>query len=86
MALVRVDDLGNESLRIYKMNGVFIKTTRISVVQMAAAMHCAEQGMVLAAEGALGDESVGVTRQTRPCSNWCNWSKIVRKVSCGRKT
>lgn len=25
VALVRVDDLGNESLRIYKMNGVFIK-------------------------------------------------------------
>ena len=61
------------------------EAARISVVQMGAAMHFAQQGMVLAAEGALSDESVGVTRQTRPCSNWCNWSEIVRKVSCGRR-
>jgi len=41
--------------------------------------------MVLAAEGALGDESVGVTRQTRPCSNWCrdcSWLDWTPYSSC----
>ena len=86
MALVRVDDLGNESLRIYKMNGVFIKLQEFQWFKWLLQCTARNKVWFLAAEGALGDESVGVTRQTRPCSNWCNWSKIVRKVSCGRKT